>query len=563
MENLINSLIDSYNIPLLTAFLLGILTSISPCPLATNIAAVGFLSKEIKTPKNTLLNALFYIIGRGISYTLVASLIYFGLSSFTVSGIFQGWGEKLLAPVMIIMGLFMLGVFKINVNVKSEKWEKCKLWLSKRGYFGSLGLGMIFAFAFCPYSGVLFFGLLIPIILQSSMGLLLAPVFALGTGLPVAFFAVLMVLSLKIMSKAYNITRTLEKWLRVFVSILFIGVGMYYLKYTFGIGSFDIFYPVEAFANWLTFFVFGIEQDSHLGSSVQFFIYDTIKIGLLLIVINYVMAITRYYFPVEKIRNILTKRKWYGIDYLLAALLGVVTPFCSCSSIPLFIGFVSAGIPLGVTFAFLIASPLVNEASLFIFPSIFGFQMTALYNIIGIVVAILAGMVIQRLKMDKNVNPAFLKFTTKNDAIKDNQGADVPLRKRMKIWWKDGIGISKSIFPYVLLGVGIGALIHGFVPQEFVESHLAREDWWVVPLAVLFGMPLYANSVSVIPVIEAMTGKGIPLGTSLAFMTATVTLSIPGLLILKKAMNWKLLSAFVVVTAIGIMIIGYFFNWIF
>ena len=280
-----------------------------------------------------------------------------------------------------------------------------------------------------------------------------------------------------------------------------------------------------------------------------------------MIVINYVMAITRYYFPVEKIRDILTKRKWYGIDYLLAAILGVITPFCSCSSIPLFIGFVSAGIPLGVTFAFLIASPLVNEASLFIFPSIFGFKMTLAYNSIGIGIAMLAGMVIQRLKMDRHVNPDFLKFTTQKDAIKKNGGKTVPLQDRLKIWWKDGMHISKSIFPYVLIGVGLGALIHGFVPRDFVESYLAIGDWWAVPMAVLLGMPLYANSVSVIPVIEALTGKGIPLGTSLAFMTATVTLSIPGLLILKKAMNWKLLSAFIAVTSIGIMIIGYFFNY--
>lgn len=322
----------------------------------------------------------------------------------------------------------------------------------------------------------------------------------------------------------------------------------------------DIFKPIQIFADIATYDWLNI-TNHYWGDAINFFIYDTIKIGLLLIVINYVMAITRYYFPVEKIRDILTKRNWYGFDYLLAAILGVITPFCSCSSIPLFIGFVSAGIPLGVTFAFLIASPLVNEASLFIFPSIFGLKMTLIYNSIGIGIAIVAGMIIQRLKMDRHVNPDFLKFTTRQDAINENGGKKVIFRARLKIWWKDGMAISKSIFPYVLLGVGLGALIHGFVPRNFVESYLAIGDWWAVPLAVVLGMPLYANSVSVIPVIEAMTGKGIPLGTSLAFMTATVTLSIPGLLILKKAMNWKLLSAFIVVTSIGIMIIGYFFNW--
>lgn len=322
----------------------------------------------------------------------------------------------------------------------------------------------------------------------------------------------------------------------------------------------DIFKPIQIFSDTVTYNWFSI-SDRYWGDAINFFIYDAIKIGLLLIVINYVMAVTRYYFPVEKIRSILTSRKWYGFDYLLAALLGVVTPFCSCSSIPLFIGFVSAGIPLGVTFAFLIASPLVNEASLFIFPSIFGLKMTLLYNSIGIAVAMLAGVVIQRFKMDKNVNQDFLKFKTQKEAVEENDGKTVALKKRLKIWWQDGMHISKSIFPYVLIGVGLGALIHGFVPEDFINMYLSIKDWWALPMAVILGMPLYANSVSVIPVVEAMTGKGIPLGTSLAFMTATVTLSIPGLLILKKAMNWKLLSAFIIVTSIGIMIIGYFFNF--
>ena len=323
----------------------------------------------------------------------------------------------------------------------------------------------------------------------------------------------------------------------------------------------DIFKPIQIFADIVTYDWLNITSH-YWGDTINFFIYDTIKIGLLLIVINYVMAITRYYFPVEKIRDILTKRKWYGFDYFLAAVLGVITPFCSCSSIPLFIGFVSAGIPLGVTFAFLIASPLVNEASIFIFPSIFGLKMTIIYNCLGIAIAILAGMIIQRLKMDRHVNPDFLKFTTQKDIVKENNGKRVPLKTRLKIWWKEGMAISKEIFPFVLLGVGLGAFIHGFVPSDFVERYLVVNDWWAVPFAVVLGMPLYANSVSVIPVIEAMTGKGIPLGTSLAFMTATVTLSIPGLLILKKAMNWKLLSAFIVFTSIGIMVIGYFFNFI-
>ena len=324
----------------------------------------------------------------------------------------------------------------------------------------------------------------------------------------------------------------------------------------------DIFKPVQTFADIVTYNWLAI-TDVYWGSAVNFFIYDIIKIGLLLIIINYVMAITRYYFPMEKVRDILANRKWYGLDYLLAALLGVITPFCSCSSIPLFIGFVSAGIPLGVTFAFLIASPLVNEASLFIFPAIFGFKMTMTYNILGIVIAMLGGMIIQHLKMDRHVNPEFLRFKSRKEAEKENGGKVIVFRKKLAYWWNDGARISISIFPYVLIGVGVGALIHGFVPRSFVENSLALQQWWSVPIATILGVPLYANSISVIPIVEALTNKGVPLGTALAFMTATVTLSIPSVLILKKAMNWQLLMAFLGVTSIGIMIIGYFFNWLY
>jgi len=227
----INYLIDSYNIPLLTAFLLGILTSISPCPLATNITAIAYISKEIKTIKNTLLNGFFYTIGRGISYTLLATLIYFGLSSFQISRIFQGWGDKVLGPILIIIGLMMFGIIKINFNKGGEKIEKINVWLSQKGYIGSLLLGALFALAFCPYSGVLFFGVLIPLTLKSAESLLLPPIFALGTGLPVIIFSFLIAFSIQKLSRAFQIVQKVEKVIRYGVAILFIGVGVYYSQY--------------------------------------------------------------------------------------------------------------------------------------------------------------------------------------------------------------------------------------------------------------------------------------------------------------------------------------------
>ena len=227
----INALIDNYNIPLLSAFLLGILTSISPCPLATNITAVAFISKDIKTPKYTILSGLFYTLGRGISYTLLATLIYFGLSSFQISRIFQGWGDKVLGPILIIIGLVMFGVIKINLKNNSQAIEKIKLWLSDKGYLGSLLLGMLFAFAFCPYSGVLFFGVLVPMTFKSMGGLLLPPVFALGTGLPVIIFSFLIAFSVGAVGKTFQAVQKVEKWLRYGVASVFILAGIYYLQF--------------------------------------------------------------------------------------------------------------------------------------------------------------------------------------------------------------------------------------------------------------------------------------------------------------------------------------------
>lgn len=322
----------------------------------------------------------------------------------------------------------------------------------------------------------------------------------------------------------------------------------------------DIFRPIQLFADLATHVWLGIGRETYLGSAVNFFVYDVIKIGLLLVVINYVMAITRYYFPTEKARDILKKRKWYGLDYLLAALLGVVTPFCSCSSTPLFIGFVGAGIPLGVTFAFLISSPLVNESSLYLFPAMFGMKVTVLYNIVGVVVAVLGGLLISRLHVEKYVKSELLKFKSRKDMEIENGGSKLSFSELARYWWSDGFQITKSIFPYVILGVGVGALIHGFVPARVIEQYLSNRSWFAVPLATLLGSPLYANSVSVIPVMEALVGKGVPLGTALAFMTAIVTVSIPEGMILRKVMKWQLLGLFFGITLIGIMIMGYIFN---
>jgi cytochrome c biogenesis protein CcdA len=231
--DIINTLIDNYNIPILTAFLVGILTSISPCPLATNITAIAYISKDIKTPKNTLLNGFIYTLGRGVSYTVLAVVMYLGLSSFQVSRIFQGWGDKILGPVLIVIGLVMFGVIKVNVSAKNEKLEKLKEWIASKGYLGALLLGMLFALAFCPYSGVLFFGVLTPLILSTTEWILLPPLFALGTGLPVIIFSFLIAFSIGKMTKAFSIVSKIEKVSRFVVASTFIVIGIYYLQYLF------------------------------------------------------------------------------------------------------------------------------------------------------------------------------------------------------------------------------------------------------------------------------------------------------------------------------------------
>lgn len=324
----------------------------------------------------------------------------------------------------------------------------------------------------------------------------------------------------------------------------------------------DVFAPVQTFSNVVTYNWLNISPGSYLANAVNFFVYDLIKIGFLLVLVNFIMAITRYYFPMEKVRYILTKRRWYGLDYLLAALLGVVTPFCSCSSIPLFVGFLSVGIPLGVTFTFLISSPLVNEASLYLFPAVFGLKATVFYNLSGIAISVMGGMLIQRLKMEKYVRPEFLKFKTKRQVQSEYENRHIPLKYLLKQWLSEAMEITKKVFPYIVLGVAIGALIHGFIPQDLIIRYLSERSWWAVPLAVIIGAPLYANSVGVIPIMEALVGKGIPMGTALAFMTSIVTISIPEGLMLAKLMKKQLLFTFFGITISGIILMGYLFNWI-
>lgn len=318
-----------------------------------------------------------------------------------------------------------------------------------------------------------------------------------------------------------------------------------------------MFYPIQLFADWLTYNIFNIKPESHLGSSVNFFIYDSLKILILLLIINYFMAIVRYYLPVEKLREFLASRKWYGLDYFMGAIFGTITPFCSCSSIPLFIGFLQARIPLGVTFSFLITSPLVNEVAVVLFLGLFGPEITILYVTAAILLGMIGGFILGKLKLEKYVEDYI--WQVKSQKL-DLEKEKIPFSKLFKIFWNEGFEITKKITLYVLIGIGVGAIIHGFVPTGFFEKYITAKNIFAVPIAVILGVPMYANSVGVIPIIQSLVEKGIPIGTALSFMMAIVGLSLPEALILKKVMKTRLLLYFFGVVTICIIIIGYLFN---
>ncbi|MCK4636191.1 MAG: permease [Candidatus Moranbacteria bacterium] len=320
----------------------------------------------------------------------------------------------------------------------------------------------------------------------------------------------------------------------------------------------NIFYFLEVVSNWLTFSIFNIEQNSYLGNSIQFFIYDILKIFLLMVVITHFMSILRYYLPIEKLRDFLVKRKLYGLDYFFATIFGAITPFCSCSSIPLFIGFLEARIPLGVTFAFMITSPLINEVAVALFLNSFGWQITLLYAIAGILIGMIGGFILGKLKMEKYVEDFVWKVKVKNGEKKDFN--KVSFLKVFPQISREAFQIIRKIAIYIIIGVGLGAIIHGYVPEGFFERYLENSGFWSVPLATILAVPMYSNASGVIPIIESLVVKGVPFGTALAFMMAVVGLSLPEALILKKVLKWQLLVTFFGVVTMGIILIGYIFN---
>ena len=318
---------------------------------------------------------------------------------------------------------------------------------------------------------------------------------------------------------------------------------------------------LENFADWFVFEILGLAQTNHLAEALHFFIYDSVKILLLLFVVIFFMGIVNSYFPVDKVRNYLSRNKFFGLEYLMASLFGVVTPFCSCSSVPLFIGFVRGGIPLGVTFAFLITSPLVNEVAIGLFIGLFGLKITMIYMISGILLGTISGFLLSRFKLERFLTPwvkEVLAKAQREEAVFEAE--KTPLKDRLPFIWNEVLSILKGVVPYVLVGIAIGGLMHGYIPEGFFEKYMSKDNLFAVPIATILAVPMYSNASGILPVAQVLVAKGIPLGTAIAFMMAVVGLSLPEAMLLKKVMTFKLIGVFFGVVTLCIIISGYLFN---
>lgn len=303
----------------------------------------------------------------------------------------------------------------------------------------------------------------------------------------------------------------------------------------------------------------GLQSGTHLTESLRFFIYDTPKVLLLLVAIVFIMGVVQTFFSPEHTRSLLSGKR-AGVGNILAAMLGIVTPFCSCSAVPLFIGFLSAGVPLGVTFSFLISAPMVNEVALALLFGLFGWKIAGLYLVMGLLVAIMAGLVIDRLKMEHHLQD-WVRAIQMGELQAAANGQKPFWSERFVAGWQHVKEIVGKVWPYILLGIAVGAGIHGYVPQDFMASIMGKDaPWWSLPAVVALGVPMYTNAAGVLPIVEALIGKGAALGTTLAFMMSVIALSLPEILILRKVLKMPLIMAFVGIVATGILLVGYIFN---
>ena len=319
----------------------------------------------------------------------------------------------------------------------------------------------------------------------------------------------------------------------------------------------DPFYPIQIFVNWLVYSLFSLKQESIFGEALNFFIYDSIKILILLAVIIFVVSYIRTYLAPEKVKKLLSRRFEF-LGNMTASTIGIFTPFCSCSAVPLFIGLVESGVPLGVTFSYLIAAPLINEVAAALLWGLFGWKIALLYIASGWIISVIAGFILGRMHLEKYVEDYVYKIKMKQNLKLEKKTQ----KQRAEDAYQEVKSIIKKVFPYVLIGIAIGAFIHGYAPENLLTSIAGKGNWLAVPIAVLIGVPLYSNAAGVIPIVGSLIEKGLPLGTALAFMMAVVALSLPEIIILRKVLKPKLLIIYVAIVTAGIIFTGYLFNWV-
>lgn len=320
-----------------------------------------------------------------------------------------------------------------------------------------------------------------------------------------------------------------------------------------------MFIPIQLLADWLIYDLFGIAKDSKLGSAFNFFVFDSIKIFILLLIIIFAITFIRSFFPPEKTRKILAKNKGNAfLGHILAALLGIVTPFCSCSAVPLFIGFVEAGVPLGVTFSYLIAAPMVNEVALGLLYGLFGWKIALIYIGSGEIIAIIAGMVLGKMKLEKYVESYVYEMNVNTELDMPNPS----LKERLKESWTFTRDLIKKIWIYVIIGIAIGGVMHGWIPAGALAAYAGKNNPFAVLVAVIIGIPLYSNAAGVLPLVSELTRAGVATGTALAFMMAVTALSLPEMILLRRVLKPKLLAIFFTVVGLGIVLTGYLFNFI-
>ncbi len=326
------------------------------------------------------------------------------------------------------------------------------------------------------------------------------------------------------------------------------------------LASWVVAYSVlQPFAAWLTYRAAGLPHETRLASALEFFVFEAPKVLLLLVLVVFGVGIVRSFFTPERTRRLLAGRN-ESVGNILAALLGIVTPFCSCSAVPLFIGFVTAGVPLGVTFSFLVSAPMVNEVAIVLLFGLFGWKVAAIYTGTGVLIAILSGWTIGRLHLEGQVEEWVFKTRAGGPGLAEERLA---WSGRVESGWRAVKEIVGRVWPYVLAGIAVGAGIHGYVPENFMASIMGKGAWWSVPVAVLIGIPMYSNAAGIIPVVHALLGKGAALGTVLAFMMAVIGLSLPETIILRRVLKPTLIAVFVGVVGTGIVAVGYLFNVLF